>query len=59
MNHRYECINILDFFLRRMPREKIKANVGSFIMDLSLAATSCVMVETFYLAWKTVIFENR
>lgn len=58
VNHRYECINIPNFFLRCMPKQKIKANVGSFITDLSLAATSCVTVEMFYLAWKMVIFEN-
>lgn len=58
VNHRYECINIPNVFLRRMPKLKIKANAGSFITDLSLAATSCVIVEMFYLAWKMVISEN-
>lgn len=58
VNHRYECNNILDFFSRWLPKEKIKADVRSFIMDLSLAATSCVMVEMLYLSQKTVIFEN-
>lgn len=41
-----------------MPKQKIKANAGSFITDLSLAGTSCVIVEIFYLAWEMVISEN-
>lgn len=58
VNHRYECINIPNFFLCCMPKHKIKANAGSFIRDVSLAATSCEVVEMFYLAWEMVIFEN-
>lgn len=37
---------------------KIKPNVGSFITDMSLAATLCVILEMFYLAAKTVIFKS-
>lgn len=55
MNHRYECIHILDFFLHPMPKGKIKPNVGSFITNMSLAATSCAIRETFYLAAETVL----
>lgn len=58
VNHRYECIHILDFFLHPMPKGKIKPNVGSFITNMSLAATSCAISEMFSLAAETVIFEN-
>ena len=59
VNHRYECINIPNFFSRCVPKQKITANVGSFIFGLSLTASSSPIEEMFCLAWTFVIFSKR